>query len=128
MAKRLVAFLMVLVLGLSMVSVVALAEPANPDCQHPGKSTQSKTTYTPYSISTHKETTRTVTVCDICHDEVSIPVITTAYVAHTCGWQKWHDFTTSTHHFKKFCRYCRQEIESHSFYCTGNPHVSYPTD
>ena len=128
MAKRFVAFLMVLVLGLSMVALSAQAEPANPDCQHPSKEYRSTITREPYNATQHYVVVRRVLVCKICNDEVALPTITKTLEAHTCYWTDEHISSRNVHRFQKICRYCKQALETHELYCTGAPHVANPYD
>lgn len=126
MAKRFVAFLMVLVLGLSMVALSAQAGPVDPDCQHLNKKTRETCTYTFIDANQHRCTYKRVLICTDCNEEISLPVTTTELQSHNKVWKQQHTNSSQTHHFKKYCTQCGRVFEYHEFYCTGKPHVTYP--
>lgn len=126
MAKRLVAFLMVLVLGLSMVALSAQAGPVGPDCQHPNKNTKKIETHTFVDANQHRYTWKIVVVCTDCNEEISIVNSGTELQSHNEVWKQQHTNSSQTHYFKKYCTQCGRVFEYHEFYCTGKPHVTYP--
>lgn len=128
MAKRLVAFLMVLVLGLSMVALSAQAGPVGPDCQHPNKTYKKTETYTFVDANQHRYTWRRVLVCTDCNEEISLEETGTELQGHAYKWKTGHIISTNTHYFRKVCTKCGKTFEDHEFYCTGKPHVTYPMD
>lgn len=125
MTKRFVAFLMILVLCISMVTLSALAGPVSPDCEHPDKQYRTITTYEPWTPSQHHRIERRVLICNVCHDELSIPNITYTLVPHFLLWSDFHNDSSNTHVFKKYCKVCRDTIEEYIYHCTGDPHVTF---
>lgn len=127
MTKRFMAFLMVLVLGISMLSFPAFAEPVSPDCQHPSKGYDVTYIYESLNTMKHQKTTITVLVCKHCHDELALPVTTVVEQYHNFVWSDWHTSATDTHHFQRVCSYCGFVSDYHALHCTGVPeHVTYP--
>lgn len=123
MARRLIAFLITLVLCTSLLPV-ALAVDVTEECQHPIIVTKQDVTYSSPDATTHLVTTQTYPYCNTCQMRVGNITTTSSRVAHRSDGTTYNYHSGNNHVFYLKCSLCKGKYSTTTVACPGNPHVS----